>query len=74
MNKTYKHVSDIAALHDITEAPLRPQCQKRMPKQLDDTIVMEITGTRNTVENTHNSETLEVCLYYPVLDAIIAEL
>ena len=35
---------------------------------------METTGTRNTVENTHNSENLKVCLYYPVLDAMITEL
>ena len=31
-SKIHKYVSDIAALCDITEAPLRPQCQNRMPK------------------------------------------
>lgn len=61
-------------MHDIRETPLRPQRQKRMPKRLDDTIVMESTGTRNTVDNTNNSQNLKVLLYYPVLDAMITEL
>ena len=46
----------VAALHDIRETPLRPQRQKRVPKRLDDTIVMETTGTRNTVDNTHTAQ------------------
>ena len=58
----------VAALHDIRETPLRPQRQKHVPKRLDDTIVMETTGTRNTVDNTHthNSVNLKVCLYYSI--------
>ena len=78
MGKIYKYVNDIAALHDIRETPLRPQRQKRVPKRLADTIIMETTGTstRNTVDNTHthNSENFKVCLYYPILDTMISEL
>ena len=65
--KIYKYVNDIAALHDIRETPLRPQRQKRMPKRLADTIVMETTGTRNTVDNTHTHKTLKfvfIILYW----------
>ena len=66
--KLYKYVSDVAVLHDIRETPMRPQRQKRMPKRLDDTvIVLETTGAQNTVDN---SENLKVGLYYPILNAI----
>ena len=69
--KMYKYVGDVAALHNIRETPLRPQRQKRLPKRLNDTIVMETTGSRNIVSN---SENFKVCLYYPILDAMITEL
>ena len=69
--KLYKYVCDVAALHDITEASLRPQRQRRMPRRLNDVIIMETTGARKSVDS---SEDLKVHFYFPILDAIISEL
>ena len=70
-SKMYKYVGDVATLHNIRETSLRPQRQKRLPKRLNDAVVMETTGSRNIVSN---SENFKVCLYYPILDAMITEL
>ena len=53
-SKMYKYVGDVATLFNIRETSLRPQRQKRLPKRLNDAVVMEKTGSRNIVSNSKN--------------------
>ena len=69
--KLHQYVKDMAALHSITEEPPRSQHKKRMPKCYDFGIVLEITGSR---ESTDSSQSMKVSLYFPILDAVIAEM
>jgi len=73
-DKLYKYVTDAAKLHDISEAPPRPRRQRRLPSRLSadaGVLVLETTGFRETLTASHD---YKICLYYPVLDAIILEL
>ena len=69
--KLYKYVTDAAALHDISIIPPRPQRNRQMPRRLRDGLVLEATGARDTLTT---SQQFKISLYYPILDAIIAEM
>ena len=74
-DKLYKYVTDVAKLHDINEAPPRPRRQRRLPSRLSAEanviIALETIGFRETVTASND---YKICLYYPVLDAVILEL
>ena len=75
-DKMYQYISDVAALHNVNIAPMRsqrPRRQLRTPSRLNDGVIMETTGNRLTPSMTTVSDDYKVSLYYPVLDAIIAE-
>ena len=74
MEQIVQDVADVASLHNIEIAPLqntRSQHQRTMPKRFEDVIVLEPTGYRDmaTTKNDY-----KICLYFPVLDAMISEL
>ena len=47
--KMYKYVNDVAILNNISVTPPRSQHQRRLPSRLDDSIIMEITGSRSRI-------------------------
>ena len=67
----YKYVTDVAALHEISIALPRPQCNRQISRRLQDGIVLETMGTRDALTT---SQQFKVRLYYPILDAIIVEM
>jgi len=68
MGKLHQYVAD---LHNITEAPARPQRKRQMPQCCNVGIVMETTGLK---ESTDSSQSMKMNLYFPILDAVIAEM
>jgi len=69
--KHYKYTTDITALHEISVSLLRSQHQRQLPWRFNDGLVMQTTGSRETMET---SEHFKISLYFPILDAIISEL
>ena len=69
--KHYKYVTDVAALHDISTAPPRPQCTRQISRRLQDRLVVETMGAREALTT---SQQFKVRLYFPILDAIIGEM
>lgn len=69
--KHYKYATDIAALHDISTAPPRPQHNRQISRGLQDGLVLETMGTRDALTT---SQQFKVSLYSPILDAFIVEM
>ncbi|XP_011408214.1 PREDICTED: zinc finger MYM-type protein 1-like [Amphimedon queenslandica] len=70
--KLFKYVSDICERHDIEIGKsLYPQRKRRPPRQLDDSIVYESSGSRSVPDC---SSQLKVELFFPVVDAFLVEL
>ena len=69
--KHYKYVTDVAALHDISTAPPRPQCTRQILRRLQDGLVLETMGTREALTT---SQQFKIRLYFPISDAIIVEM
>ena len=69
--KHYKYTTDIAALHEISVSLPRSQHQRQLPWKFNDGLVMQTTGSRETMEA---SEHFKISPYFPILDAIISEL
>ena len=47
------------------------QCSKRLPKQLEDGVVLQSVGSRQPVDS---HEEYKISLYHPVLDVMMSEL
>jgi len=69
--KLHQYVKNVADLHNITEAPPRPQHKRQMPQCHNVGIVMETTGSRESIDS---NQSMKVNLYFPILDAVIPEM
>ena len=67
----FKYAQDVAALHNITVTPPRPKRLGNRPRRLESGIVLESTGSRETMTT---SEQFKISLYFPILDAMLSEL
>ena len=66
--KLHEYVKRVAALYNISAAPHRPQCKRQIPQRYNVGIVMETIGSCDS------SQSMKVSLYFPILDAVIAEM
>lgn len=67
----FKYVQDVAALHHISMSPSRPQRRRQLPSRLEDSLVLDSTGSREVVTT---REQFKISLYSPILDAMFSEL
>lgn len=70
-NQVYRYAQSIAELHNIEVHSPRQLRQRKAPCRFVDSIILESTGAR---EPPSTSDEYKVALYYPVLDAFLAEL
>ena len=70
-NKLFCYAQSVAEVNQIPITSPRPHRQRQLPKHLQGGIVLAPTGTR---ENLSTSQQYKVNLYFPVLDAFLAEL
>ena len=70
-NKVYKYAHSICELHGIEIVSPTPPRQRRPPKHFDDSVLLESTGSR---EHLSSSEEYKRAIFFPVLDAFLAEL
>ncbi len=70
-NKVYDYTKSIAELHDIDVAAPTSARNRRPPKRFEDMVLLQSTGSR---ESLSSSEEYKRELYFPVLDAFLAEL
>ena len=67
----YQYAMSIAELNDIEPSlPVKTR-QKRRPKRFDDCVILDSTGSRESVSC---DEEYKVSIFFPVLDAVIAEI
>ena len=72
-NKVYDYAVRIADHHSINvTVPSRQQRQTRLPKRLEDTVVLTFTGHRDVPVNC--SDHYKTTLYFAVLDTFVSEL
>jgi len=64
-------VKRVAALYNISATPHRPQCKRHIPQCYNAGIVMETIGLRESFDS---NQSMKVSLYFPILDAVIAEM
>ena len=69
--KLYKYATDVAALYDISTISQRPHRSRKTPRQLQDGIILEATGTRDHLTT---SQQYKTAVYFPILDTITAEM
>ena len=70
--KLFKYISDICKRHEIEiEKSLYQQRKRRPPRQLDDSVVYESSGSRGVLDC---SSQLTIEFFFPVVDAFLAEL
>ena len=67
----YQHAVSIAELHDIEPSlPVKTR-QKRCPKHFEDGVILDSIGSRESVSC---DQEYKVSIFFPVLDAVIAEI
>ena len=70
--RLFKYISDICKLHEIEIGEsMHPRQKRRPPRQLDDSLVYESSGSRGIPEC---SSQLKTELFFPVIDAFSVEL
>ena len=70
--KIWGYANRIAEVHDIdVEYPSGTSRRRRPPKRFEETVILESVGAR---ESLSSGEQYKRELYFPVLDAILAEL
>lgn len=69
--KLFKYITDVCELHHVNNESRPPRRKRRPPKHLDNSIVYESSGSR---DDTDNSIQLKIELFFPVIDAFLAEL
>lgn len=68
----FQYSKDVATLHNISSTLPRPQRQKRLPKRLEDgVLVLSGTGSRDVMTS---SAHFKISIYFPILDAMLSEL
>ena len=67
----FAYVESIANLHDIDVAGARPRRKRTLPNRLQETIVLEHTGSRELLTT---NQQFKIALYYPILDAFLMEM
>ena len=70
-DKVYKYAHSICNVRGIEILSPTPLRQKRPPKRFDDSVLLESTGSR---EHLSSSEEYKRALFFPILDAFLAEL
>ena len=67
----YGYVQSVAELHNIEQHAPRQLRRKKAPSRFPDSDLLESTGSRSSLST---SDEYKISLFFPVLDAFLAEL
>ena len=70
---TYKYICDVASLNNI-EVGIEMNRRRKRQKRLEDSVVLESTGRRNSDDTLNCSQSVKLSIYFPVLDHFLAEM